>query len=137
MHSRTKLVFFLSLQPRKNWSCYQVKCHCGERLCLRRFNTFVPSSNGSPSSKCGNYFFFIYSHCRHFWNIYILYPYMQVLKMAAEMDIPTDNFGSLCKDPRIIQAVLEEIQDTGRQLNLNKFEIPRKIHLCEEPWLVS
>lgn len=57
--------------------------------------------------------------------------------MAAEMDIPTDNFGSLCKDPRIIQAVLEEIQDTGRQLNLNKFEIPRKIHLCEEPWLVS
>lgn len=58
-----------------------------------------------------------------------------MLNIAQEMNIPTDNFGALCRDPRIISAVLEELQETARQLNLNKFELPRKIHLCAEPWL--
>jgi long-chain acyl-CoA synthetase len=51
------------------------------------------------------------------------------------MDIPTDNFQQLCRDPRIIQAVLEEMQETARLLNLNKFETPRKIYLCSSPWM--
>lgn len=51
------------------------------------------------------------------------------------MDIPTGNFAALCRDPRIIQAVLEEMQETAKQLHLNKFELPRKIHLVPEPWV--
>lgn len=51
------------------------------------------------------------------------------------MEIPTDNFAALCRDPRIMEAVLEELQETAQHLHLNKFEMIRKIHLCPETWL--
>jgi long-chain acyl-CoA synthetase len=72
----------------------------------------------------------------HSYPVVLVVPAQNaVLKLADEMDIPFDSFIALCRDPRIVSAVLEELQETGRQLNLNKFEIPRKIYLCPEPWL--
>jgi len=51
--------------------------------------------------------------------------------------VTADSFESLCQNPVINEAVLQEIQNQGQQLSLSKYEVPKKIYLCAEPWLPS
>lgn len=43
-------------------------------------------------------------------------------------------FEELCRDDRVLKAATSFIGEYGRRRNLNKFEIPTKISLCEEAW---
>jgi len=106
-----------------------VKLSNGEYISLGKIEAVVKSC-AVVENAC------ICADSSHSYPVAIVVPAQNpVLKMAEEMDIPTDDFNSLCRDPRIISAVLEEIEETAKQLHLNKFEIPRKIHLCPDPWL--
>ncbi|KAJ1364156.1 Siroheme synthase [Parelaphostrongylus tenuis] len=54
-------------------------------------------------------------------------------KLAKEFSLSENDMDSLCKDKKIIETVLKEIQShvAGK---LQKVEIPKKIFLCSEPW---
>lgn len=43
-------------------------------------------------------------------------------------------YSQLCKDPKVIKAATKVVVDYGKLKKLNKFEIPVKIALCEDPW---
>ncbi|WKY14733.1 hypothetical protein Q1695_000339 [Nippostrongylus brasiliensis] len=56
-----------------------------------------------------------------------------IKKLAEELGVSDDDMESLCKNKQIIDAVLKDIQShtAGK---LQRVEIPKKIHLCPEPW---
>jgi len=46
----------------------------------------------------------------------------------------SSNFDKLCSNQQVIDAVLEDIGKYSKQRQLEKFEVPVKIHLCTEIW---
>ena len=60
---------------------------------------------------------------------------LQLEKLGKKLNLPIDNYAELCNNPLIHDAVLNDIQTQGKLLNLHKYDIPRKITLCPEPWM--
>ena len=54
--------------------------------------------------------------------------------LAATIGFKGVKFEELCRNKGVIKAAIGCIAEYGRRRNLNKFEIPTKIALCEEPW---
>ncbi|KIH69359.1 AMP-binding enzyme [Ancylostoma duodenale] len=54
-------------------------------------------------------------------------------KLAEELNVGSEDMEELCKDKKVVEAVLKEIQShvSGK---LQRVEIPKKILLCPEPW---
>lgn len=60
----------------------------------------------------------------------------QVMRLARKLGIGEErSFQELCRNPVIEEALLQEIQSHSAQMKLSKFETPKKIHLCPEPWM--
>lgn len=59
----------------------------------------------------------------------------QLEKYAAEMGIEYENFNQLCSNDLVNEAILEDIQEQGKALNLHKYDIPQRLILCPEPWM--
>jgi long-chain acyl-CoA synthetase len=54
---------------------------------------------------------------------------------AVSQKIPgTEDFVSLCKNPKVKEFVLFELKNTGRKLKLRSIETVRNITLCPEEW---
>jgi len=60
---------------------------------------------------------------------------IHVEKYAEEMGLEYSNYDDLCRDPLIHEAVLNDIQEQGKLLNLHKYDIPQCVTLCPEPWV--
>ncbi|ODM89566.1 Long-chain-fatty-acid--CoA ligase 4, partial [Orchesella cincta] len=58
-----------------------------------------------------------------------------VKKLAAKMGIVNRSFDDLCRNPILEEAILNKVQSHVVLHNLNKFEVPKKIHLVSEPWM--
>ncbi|KHJ99260.1 AMP-binding enzyme [Oesophagostomum dentatum] len=54
-------------------------------------------------------------------------------KLAEELGVSSDSIEELCKNKKVVDALLKEIQShvSGK---LERMEIPKKIYLCSEPW---
>ncbi|RCN43253.1 CoA ligase 4 domain protein [Ancylostoma caninum] len=54
-------------------------------------------------------------------------------KLAEELGVGSEDVEELCKDRKVVEAVLKEIQShvSGK---LQRVEIPKQILLCPEPW---
>jgi long-chain acyl-CoA synthetase len=59
----------------------------------------------------------------------------QLEKVAHKLGLSTSNYEEMCSHPLIHNAVLSDIQTQGKALNLHKYDIPKKITLCPEPWM--
>lgn len=60
----------------------------------------------------------------------------QVLRLAKKLGIGEQRtFDEVCRNPVIEEAILQALQSHAAQMKLNKFEIPKKIHVCSEPWM--
>lgn len=57
-----------------------------------------------------------------------------LMKKADQGDTPQD-FHTLCKEPKVTQAVTKAIIAHALQSKLERFEIPQKYSLCAEAWL--
>ncbi|CAH1183334.1 unnamed protein product [Phaedon cochleariae] len=57
-----------------------------------------------------------------------------LLALAAQKGIRAGVVDVLCKDSRMLDAVLEEISGHGLKGKLEKFEIPTRITLLPQPW---
>jgi len=55
-------------------------------------------------------------------------------QLADKMGRNGVSFETMCKDPKIAEAVLKELQEHGKKSRLEKFELPGAIKLCEETW---
>ena len=49
----------------------------------------------------------------------------------------TQKWEDLCKNPKVIDSVLKDLQKFGQSVGLNKMEIPAKVKLCSEEWTTS
>jgi len=58
-----------------------------------------------------------------------------VERIANELGKPVVGFESLCANPVIEDRILAEIQAQGKNMSLQNFEIPKKIHLHPEVWM--
>ena len=48
--------------------------------------------------------------------------------------VPQLSYEDLCNDPKIINAILKELQTHGKDQKLNRTEIPTALYLSSEPW---
>uniref|UniRef100_A0A0N4ZQ01 long-chain-fatty-acid--CoA ligase n=1 Tax=Parastrongyloides trichosuri TaxID=131310 RepID=A0A0N4ZQ01_PARTI len=55
------------------------------------------------------------------------------IKLGNELSCKTDDWEELCKNKTLIDAFTNELMTFGKN-KLEKFEIPKKIFLCHEPW---
>lgn len=55
--------------------------------------------------------------------------------LARELNKSTLSREQLCRDPEVIDAVLQSIHEVARNAGLHRRETPVKIHLCAEDWL--
>ena len=49
----------------------------------------------------------------------------------------SDKWEDLCRNPKIVEHVLKDLQTFGQSVGLNKMEIPSKIKLCSEEWTTA
>ena len=52
-------------------------------------------------------------------------------------DLGDESYEELCKDPRIVSALLKELHGHGRRAGLQKFELPGVITLIPEQWTLE
>ena len=55
-------------------------------------------------------------------------------KLADQLGKAGQEVSSLCRDEDMTEAVLRELVSYGRQLRLEKFELPGAVTLCGELW---
>ena len=55
-------------------------------------------------------------------------------KLADKLGKAGQEFSSLCRDKDMTGAALRELVNYGRQLRLEKFELPGSVTICQELW---
>jgi len=55
--------------------------------------------------------------------------------MAEKLGVSGQSFEELCKNKDITGAVLKDLQNHGKRVGLQKFELPGAVTLVEEQWL--
>jgi len=77
----------------------------------------------------------IYGDPTKMFTVALVVPVENHLKaMAEKIGIQETNFEKLCEEPKLAEAVLQELVATGKKSKLAKFEIPGVVHLCSEIW---
>merc|ERR1711915_402799 len=77
----------------------------------------------------------IYGDSSRSYVVALLCPDQNNLKKLAErLGKSSLDFPSLCRDKDMTGAVLRELVNYGKQLKLEKFELPGAVSICEELW---
>lgn len=58
----------------------------------------------------------------------------KLLELAQELGKDAKDVEGLCRDPQVVKSVTESVIQYGQKAKLQKFEIPRQVHLIPEPW---
>ncbi|KAA0201346.1 hypothetical protein HAZT_HAZT000553 [Hyalella azteca] len=68
--------------------------------------------------------------------VLVIVPVEEHLRLLAEKIGRTEpsTFENLCRDPRVISAVLEELTEYGKKQDLTKTELPKKVYLSTDEW---
>ncbi|EYC42543.1 hypothetical protein Y032_0527g2962 [Ancylostoma ceylanicum] len=99
----------------------------GEYISLGKVETSILTNHG-VETVCA------YGDSSKDYLVALVVPERKYLKkLAEELGVEHEDMEELCKDKKVIEAVLKEIQShvSGK---LQRVEIPKKILLCPEPW---
>ena len=78
---------------------------------------------------------FVYADPMTKFTVALVVPVRDFLEnMAAQMDV-YGSIETLCKDPEVVKSILDTLKEHGKSEGLKKFEIPRALTLCTDPWL--
>jgi long-chain acyl-CoA synthetase len=77
----------------------------------------------------------VYADPSESYTIAIIVPTQPHVEKLGRRLGKSISYELLCQDPVIEETILQEVQTQARLLKLVKYEIPRKIRLCPEPWM--
>ncbi|XP_063967531.1 fatty acid CoA ligase Acsl3-like [Lytechinus pictus] len=105
-----------------------VKLQTGEYISLATIENFLKKSP-FVDNIC------VYADPLYDYCIALVVPYKKALQEAANNNNLTGkSFEDLCGRSEVLKEVLASLAAAGKEAKLQKWEIPRKIHLCEEAW---
>jgi len=77
----------------------------------------------------------VYALSTHSYAIALICPIKKPLEeLAASLNVPTDDFGALCRNEQVIAGVLEDVKTVCKKEKLSTFEVPTKIILISDLW---
>ncbi|KAK3698543.1 hypothetical protein QZH41_014469 [Actinostola sp. cb2023] len=105
-----------------------VKLQAGEYVSLGKVEAALAQSQYAENI-C------VYADSLKTYAICLVVPRPKQLKqLASSINIPSEDWGVLCHNKAINNAVLKELQSVGKTAKLEKFEIPQKVALVTEQW---
>lgn len=104
-----------------------VKLSHGEYVSLAKVETRL-STNNLVDNIC------VYGNSLHPYLIALLVPSRKAVEGIAEKEGVKGEFPALCQSKKVNAAVLKDLQQHALKNNLEKFEVPQKLHICEEVW---
>ncbi|XP_030838353.1 long-chain-fatty-acid--CoA ligase 3 [Strongylocentrotus purpuratus] len=105
-----------------------VKLQTGEYISLATIENFLKKSPFIDNI-C------VYADPLYDYCLALIVPYKKAVQEAANNNnLAGKSFEELCGRSEILKEVLASLAATGKEAKLQKWEIPRKVHLCEEAW---
>ncbi|KAF2366526.1 AMP-dependent synthetase/ligase [Trinorchestia longiramus] len=106
-----------------------IKLQNGEYVALGNVETSL-KSHGLVNNMCA------FGDTNKNYVVMVVVPAEEPLRKLAESIGRSQpaTFENLCRDPKVINAVLNELTEHGKNQNLHKFELPKKLYLSTDEW---
>ena len=106
-----------------------VKLQMGEYVSLGKVES-VLKLNGLVDSLC------VFAKPSESFTVAVVVPDQHKLSsLAKKLNLKEDvTFDNICKDEKVVKEVLKEMTKQGLSMGLQKFEIPKQIHITSDLW---